>query len=240
MRTILGAVVAAIIFSVGTGLAEEPVDPKPVHVQVQVQFVAVTKADGDTLLRAEAGGIPSKDRILDLVKQGKAKVVCAPSVMTLPGHEATVKAVEECIYPTSLAVEPSPTPPTNAPAAGASPFVVVSPTGFVTREVGVILSCVPEVREDGHISITLAPQLSSKPAWKTYKSKCVRADGKEMDIDLEQPFFRGLSLNTSLMIKDGETIMAGGGMPDGNSETVTFLLVTARLVDASANTQSRK
>ena len=206
MRTILG-VVAGIIFSVGPVVAEEPVVPKPVLVQVQVQFVAVTKTDGDALLRAEAGGIPNKDRILDLVKEGKAKVVCAPSVMTLPGQEATVKAVEECIYPTSLTVEPSQTPPTNAPAVGVSQFVVVSPSDFETREVGVILSCLPEVREDGHINITLAPQLVTKPTWKTYKSKCVGADGKERDIDLEQPFFHTLGLSTSLVIKDGETIV---------------------------------
>ncbi|MDD5707313.1 MAG: hypothetical protein PHR35_15425 [Kiritimatiellae bacterium] len=235
MKTVVGVFMAGIVYCTSVAGAEAPGLPKPVHIQVQVQFVAVTKADADALLRAEPGGIPGKDKIVDLVKQGKAKVLCAPSVTTLSGLEAIVKAVDECIYPTSLDVEPSQVPQTNTAAVGASRLIVASPSNFEMREVGVILQCVPEVREAGNINVKLMSQLVATPIWKTYKTKCVVADGREKDIDFEQPFFSVQSLNTSLVIKDGETIVAGGGMPDRNGEANTFLLVTARLLDASGH-----
>ena len=235
MRTTLVTVAAGTILCAGAVYAQDPVRIE--SVQVQVEFIAVPKPDGDALLRAEAGGIPSKDRILDLVKQGKAKVVCAPSVTTMSGQEAQVKSVEEYIYPTSLDIQP---PQTNTASAGAPQLIVVSPADFQTREVGVILHCTPEVSEKGDIHISLTSEVVAKPTWKIYKAKCFAADGKEREIDFEQPFFQSQSLSTSLVVKDGEMVIGGGGLPDPSGEAVTFMMVTARRVDASGSPRNKK
>jgi len=239
MRTLCGIILAGMIVNSGAVMAEDVIVSEAVHVQVYVQFVTVAKAEWESLLRAEPGGMPDKDAILELLKAGKAKVHSAQSMTTLSGRQATVKAVEEYVYPTSLSVEPPLASSTNTADFGASPFVVVSPDNFQMREVGIILSCTPEAREDGFINVTLAPQLIGEPTWKTYKAICVTADGKERDVVLEQPFFYSLGVASSLMIRDGETVIAGGGL-DGNKAEATCVLVTARLVDASGHSQRRK
>jgi hypothetical protein len=47
---------------------------------------------------------------------------------------------------------------------------------------------------------------------------------------MEQPFFYTLSLSTSLLVTDGQTVLAGGGMTTRDGNKIVYTFVTARLL----------
>jgi len=56
---------------------------------------------------------------------------------------------------------------------------VVEPSSFETREVGVILSVLPEVSPDSQmISLTMTPEVVSEPTWKNYGTQFTDPNGK--------------------------------------------------------------
>lgn len=226
---IMSVVIGAFILNRAV-LADISAMTTPCQIEVQAQFISFPKPDIDVLLKAEGGGIPNKDAILDLVKQGKGTVLSAPRVVAPSGIEAVTKVVEEVIYPTKFNVQP---PLTNATSLKEPQIVVIVPSDFEMREVGVILQFVATVRETGNIEMITTPQMVARPIWKTYKGKYITPDGKEHEIDFEQPFFQIKSIQTSIQIEDGETVIAGGGMWDQDDISVTFLLISAQTVDSA-------
>ena len=140
-------------------------------------------------------------------------LLSAPKVVTQNGQEATIKVVTEYIYPTEYDVEmlESSDDNDNTTYSGA----VVQPGSFQTREVGVILTVLPQVNDDGQlINLTLAPQVVSEPTWKNYGSTypVYAADGSYQmaQLDMEQPFFPVRSITTNIQIYNGATVVMGG------------------------------
>jgi len=210
--------------------------PQFTQIEIQAQFVAFPKTAIDALLAKAPTAIPSKDQLCELITQGKGKVLFAPRVCTQSGQEATVKAVQEIIYPTALEVHSAATNDvnTNMPAARASQALAVIPASFETREVGVIFQVLPELSDAGDIiSITMAPQVCSPPEWRSYRGKTQASGQAAADVALDQPLFPISNVSTVIMVKNGDTIVAAGGMADKGNETVTFLLITAQLVDSA-------
>ena len=119
----------------------------------------------------------------------------------------------EYIYPTEYDVEmlESSDDNDNTTYSGA----VVEPGSFQMREVGVQLTVLPQVTEDGQlIDLTLAPQVFSEPTWKNYGSTypMMMPDGNyaEAQLNMEQPFFPVRSITTSIQIFNGATVVMGG------------------------------
>ena len=140
-------------------------------------------------------------------------LLSAPKVVTKNGMEATIKVVTEYIYPTEYDVEMLEVEDEdgNSFPMGA----VVEPGNFQTREVGVVLTVMPNVNEDGQlIDLTLAPQVVSEPTWKNYGSTypMMMPDGNyaEAQLNMEQPFFPVRSIQTNIQIFNGATVVMGG------------------------------
>ena len=140
-------------------------------------------------------------------------LLSAPKVVTKNGMEATIKVVTEYIYPTEYDVEMLEVEDEdgNAFPMGA----VVEPGNFQTREVGVVLTVMPNVNEDGQlIDLTLAPQVVSEPTWKNYGSTypMMMPDGNysQAQLNMEQPFFPVRSIQTNIQIFNGATVVMGG------------------------------
>lgn len=153
---------------------------------------------------------PELSMVLHALEQrGYADLLSAPKVTTQAGQEATIKVVTEYIYPTDFEV----TPVTGTSPTGASTIRggVVEPSGFETREVGVILSVLPDVSPEGRmINLTMTPEVVSEPEWKDYGSVYTDDDGNENRLSMQQPFFHSRAISTSISIYNGATVVMGG------------------------------
>jgi len=144
--------------------------------------------------------------------------------------EAVVKGVTECIYPTELDFVES--AQTNTVISGSATNALV-PASFERRDVGSILVVIPDVAEDGSmINLSLTPELVLEPEWKKYEAKLSKAAGDEK-VELEQPFFHAHSLQTTVSMYNGSTIILGGGAEGKDKDKLIYNFLTARLVDPS-------
>ncbi len=185
---------------------------------------AITLAD-DVLHVGSVLTNPELAMVLHALQQRKnTDLLSAPKVTTQSGNEATIKVVTEYIYPTEFTVEPilgySGGGGGNYGGTSQPVGAVVEPGGFETREVGVILTCLPEVSTEGQmISLTLAPEVVSEPTWRNYGSsyQTYQVDQATVDpaavqnqLPMEQPFFHVRSVQTQINIYNGATVMMGG------------------------------
>ena len=109
--------------------------------------------------------------------------------------------VEEIIYPTEFDAQAE-----NVSIAGGDnqqqTVVVVTPGGFETREVGVILNVTPTVGPDGYtIDLAMVPEVSELVRWMDYGSSTA---------SMVQPIFSSRNVTTSIVIWDGQTVVMGG------------------------------
>jgi len=155
-----------------------------------------------------------------LQQRGHTDLLSAPKITTQSGQEASLKVVTEYIYPTEFETSGigggTTTTAGGGTTTGGNVGAVVTPTAFETREVGVILSVLPEVTPEGQmINLTMSPEVVSEPTWKNYGSTYqsdLNNDGilETQQLNMEQPFFHTRQLNTSMLIYNGATVVMGG------------------------------
>ena len=203
----------------------------PSQIEIESQFVEYKRSDIDALAKK---GMVNAGSLIELWQKGQAELLGAPKVVTQSGQEATVKGVVEYIYPTELDAEAGIAFEglTNVNLSVTNGCLAVTPGGFETREVGVIFKVTPEVSSEGNmINLTMSPEYVREPTWKRYPGKIVDGSGKEVAVEIEEPFFRTQSVVTSISIKNGAKILVGGGMPNGTNDKLVYMFVMARLID---------
>ena len=130
------------------------------------------------------------------------------------------------IYPTYVSLRG------EAARTNVAARVALIPEDFQSREVGTIVTVLPEVSPDGgQIHLTLTPSLVGPPIWRD-ASYAVPA-GFEGTRDMPaaaQPFFTCLTCNTQVAVADGATVLAGGGTPTQDGKAMVYCFVAARLV----------
>jgi general secretion pathway protein D len=143
-----------------------------------------------------------------LEQRGNADLLSAPKVTTQSGQEAAIRVVTEYIYPTDFEV----TPVTAELEGGGSQIIggVVEPSGFEMREVGVILTVLPEVSPEGLINLNLRPEVVEEPTFKNYGTTFTDPNGNVQQLNMEQPFFKTRRVETSILIYNGATVVMGG------------------------------
>jgi type II secretory pathway component GspD/PulD (secretin) len=206
----------------------------PSQIEIEAQFVEYKRSDIDALAKQ---GMVNTGSLVELWQKGQAELLGAPKVITQSGQEATVKGVVECIY---LSLPYANEAVSSGNGTNANPSVAsechAEASGgfqFETREVGAILKVTPEVSTDGNmINLTMSPECTWEPTWKKYTGKMVDKNGKEIAVEMEQPFFRTQTVTTSVSIKDGAKILVGGGMPNARNDKLVYMFVTVRLIDA--------
>ena len=156
---------------------------------------------------------PELSMVLHALEQnGNADLLSAPKVTTRSGTEASIRVVTEYIYPTTFEVQGGQINNNNNNSnSSVVQETVVVPQDFATREVGVILTVLPEVSPDGNmINLTMTPSVVTEPTWYQYGSTIRRADGSEQQLNMPQPFFHMRTLTTQISIYDGATVVMGG------------------------------
>jgi len=150
-----------------------------------------------------------------LQQRGHTDLLSAPKITTKSGQEAVLKVVTEFIYPTEFETEGIGA--TSGAIGGETTTIgaVVTPSAFQTREVGVILRVVPRVTPEGQmIDLDLHPEVVSEPTWRNYGSTFTSFDPAgnpiTQELNMEQPFFHTRSLQTSMLMYNGATVVMGG------------------------------
>lgn len=182
-----------------------------------------TMAVADDLLHvASVLTNPELSFILHALNQREnTDLLSAPKVVTKSGYEATMKVVTEYIYPTEFRVEiiessvSSGSTTTDSPIGG-----LVEPGGFQMREVGVILQVMAEVSTEGQmINLLMTPQVVSDPTWENYGSEFYDPDSETVvRLPMRQPIFKVRSVDTSISIYNGATVVLGGMITEERTE----------------------
>jgi len=221
--------------------ALEVLNVQPTQIEIEVQFVEFDLSDVATVSQ---NGIISAEGLNSLQKKGKGKLLHAPKVVAKAGQEATIKAVKEIIYPTLFNAFPtvitniSNTVSNDADTRATSE---VGPGNFETREVGVILTVTPNTDPTGSmLDLTVAPEIVAEPEWKDYSFTYTDLNGNERKGHVEQPFFHCKKLSTSVSVKNGSTVLIGGGMSGKDPTKVTYAFLTARLIGIDGKPIARK
>ena len=195
------------------------------QVEIRLDIVAFARED---INRLAIKGVEASD-LLKLWETGKAELLASPGIITKSGYEATVKGVEEYIYPTELNVQ---WPTEEGSERNRLPLAV--PASFETREVGAILSVLPEVSPEGRmLNLEIRPEWVDKPTWHDYLVETTGQGDVVAKAMTSQPFFPSSSLQTSVLISNGERILLGGGAPMRDSNRLAYMFVMARLVDTA-------
>lgn len=155
-----------------------------------------------------------------LQEKQNVKTLSAPRITTLNNQTATIEVVEEYIYPTryeASLVQYDINGDGDFDDAGETEWINV-PQDFVTRNIGILLHVKPSVGVDKKsITLALTPEVSEDAGSFTYSG------------NVSIPNFTTRNLSTSVMVKDGETIVLGGLIKETNTNVKTKVPVLGNI-----------
>ena len=155
-----------------------------------------------------------------LQEKQNVKTLSAPRITTLNNQTATIEVVDEYIYPTryeASLVQYDINGDGDFDDAGETEWVNV-PQDFVTRDVGILLHVKPSVGVDKKtITLALTPEVSEDAGSFTYSG------------NVSIPKFTTRNLSTSVMVKDGETVVLGGLIKETNTNVKTKVPVLGNI-----------
>ena len=194
----------------------------PQMIDIDMQIVAFRPEDIEKLQLA--GGM-SKESLMALRKEGKAKFVATARTLAKCGNEAIMKAVQEVLYPTELWGSGQ-----TKDGGIASEIGYLAPCNFEMREVGIILQVVPEINASNGtwINLMLRPQWVTLNRWETFPAN-MAGRRTHKTVPFRQPVFAVTSFETQLTVEDGETVLLGNG-GSSNGEWIDYGFLTVRLV----------
>ncbi|MGB6220227.1 Amuc_1098 family type IV pilus outer membrane protein [Haloferula sp.] len=166
-------------------------------------------------------------------------LAAVPSVVTRSGQAASIKIIQEFIYPTEY--EPPELPNSvggggtvdlvtgivTPDAVGVTPVTPATPTSFEMRETGIVMEVLPTVSQNKqYVDITLAPNITDFDGFVNYGSPInssvpggVGGFGAPVQVTITpnrilMPVFSVMKAGTSLTVADGQTVVIGGLMQE--------------------------
>jgi hypothetical protein len=198
-------------------------DHVPRQVEIEAQFVAFQAIEIEKLVIRNDLSLES---LMKLWSTGSGKLIACPRVITRSGNEATVRGVKELIYPTDFGSYSVIREGTNVTFQGSEPI----PQNFETREVGSILSVIPEVSPEGNmINLNLRPEWVGMPDWVDYGPETSGTATNRLP--MRQPVFSRHAVETQVSLADGARALLGGGVPGPDKDTLIFTFVGARFIN---------
>ncbi len=157
---------------------------------------------------------PQFETVLHALEENKKiKTLSAPRITTLNNQAATIKVVDEWIYPTRYEfeiVQFDSNGDGDFNDAGETQYKNV-PKDFLRRDVGILLKVIPAVGADKKtISLSLIPEVSE-----------AAADGFSYAGEVTLPKFTSRNLSTTVVVDSGETVVLGGLIKESRTKTAT-------------------
>ena len=155
-----------------------------------------------------------------LQQRDGVNLLSAPKVTTKSGSNAKIKVVEELIYPTEYQQQAQSIGTTTS-GNQSLVQIVVTPSAFETRDLGVILDVTPTVGPDNEtIELQMLPQVVELSRWIDYGSDIPTADpARTQHLTLLQPVSQCRDIQTQISIWDGQTVVMGGLITEGQQNT---------------------
>jgi MSHA type pilus biogenesis protein MshL len=133
-------------------------------------------------------------------EQGDVKILSSPTLSTLNNQKAIIRVGDQDVFFISGAVS--------------TEIAVTQTIQPVTIDVGIILDVTPQIAEDGTIIMNIHPSISEKTGEK------VTPDGKSTF-----PLLSVRETDTTVRVRDGQTIIIAGLMYEKKEETYTGIPV---------------
>jgi general secretion pathway protein D len=157
-------------------------------------FVTATYSGGNGITAA-----------IDLLESfGKTKVLSSPKLMALNNQTALLKVVDNLVYFTVKA-------DTSAPTATAPAFTTFTTTPQ-TVPVGIVMSVLPQINENGMVSLTVRPTISRNVGFARDPNPSLPAS-----IPNQVPIIQVREMESLLQIRSGQTVILGGLIQDDSN-----------------------
>lgn len=156
-------------------------------------------------------GITYQALVHALNKSTTGDILSTPRVTTQNGQEATIRMVSEEYYPTSW------TEATFTQSGAYSVFTPSTPELSDPTEIGVKLTVTPTVDSDRYtISLDMVPIVQSFLGWTDYSYTFTPLGVGAVPLTnvIRMPIFEVRTVETKLVVYDGETVVMGGAIQD--------------------------
>lgn len=201
----------------------------PKMIRVQVEFIDMSHEQMTGLMfgpHASANDGELRNKVGQLVKDGKAGIVETLCCIARPGQKATSEAVEEVIYPTEyeppqLPDNAQPKTKDGADGAKANPQDHVTgpcPSAWETRNVGPTLEIEPTITDGRIIDLRFVPKIIyhvGNTVWAEWKDE-------HGSMPVKMPTFYTVRINTSFSLVDGQYLMVGSVSPKSKEGVTDF------------------
>jgi len=188
-----------------------------------VDFTSFTRvSEGLNLTYKGLLTAPQFETVLHVLEETKKiKTLSSPRITTLNNQLASIKVVDEWIYPTRYeyeVVQSDINGDGDFSDAGETTYKNV-PKDFLRRDVGILLKVIPSVGADKKtINLSLIPEVSEGTAGAfTYTG------------DVSLPKFTSRNLSTTVVVNSGDTVVLGGLIKESRTKTVTKVPVLGDL-----------
>jgi type II secretory pathway component GspD/PulD (secretin) len=145
------------------------------------------------------GALGSEVALSDIMQliseQGDVKVLSSPSISTLNNQKAIIRVADQDVFFITGAV--------------ANQTAVTQTVQPMTIDIGLILDVTPQIAEDGTIIMNIHPSVTEKTGEKP------SPDGKTTF-----PLLSVRETDTTVKVKDGQTIIIAGLMHEKNDDTL--------------------
>ncbi|HQT01018.1 MAG: pilus (MSHA type) biogenesis protein MshL [Hydrogenophilales bacterium 16-64-46] len=155
---------------------------------------------------------------IDLLESyGKTRVLSSPKLMALNNQTALLKVVNNLVY-------------FNITANTTTAANVAQTTTFTstpqTVPVGIVMSVLPQINEDGMVSLTVRPTISRQVGLVNDPNPELKRDG--LDITNSIPVIQVREMESLLQVRSGQTVILGGLIQDDSSNARDGLPVLSR------------
>lgn len=140
--------------------------------------------------------------MVDLLESfGKTKVLSSPKLMALNNQTALLKVVNNLVYFTVKA---------DTVASANAPAVTTFTTTPQTVPVGLVMSVLPQINENGMVSLTVRPTISRQVGSVQDPNPDLRTAGVPNAI----PVIQVREMESMLQVRSGQTVILGGLIQD--------------------------
>ncbi|MFO7542277.1 MAG: pilus (MSHA type) biogenesis protein MshL, partial [Thiobacillus sp.] len=138
---------------------------------------------------------------------GNTKVLSSPKLMALNNQTALLKVVDNLVY---FSVQ-------SQQGASSSDGSLIQPATFTTTAhtvpVGVVMTVLPQINENGMVSLTVRPTISRKVGSVNDPNPNLRDTGVENAI----PVIQIREMESLLQVRSGQTVILGGLIQDDSN-----------------------
>jgi MSHA biogenesis protein MshL len=155
-------------------------------------------------LGAAGTEVALSDIMQAIAEQGDVKVLSSPTISTLNNQKAVIRVGNQDVFFI-----------TGAVATQTTVTQIIQP---MTIDIGILLDVTPQIAEDGTIIMNIHPSITDKTGEKT------TPDGKSTF-----PLLSVRETDTTVRVRDGQTIIIAGLMQEKNEENYTGVPVLQSL-----------